>query len=96
MDIPDIIFQARALQLSLNEMSKPENKGIYYLSFADEERFLGGVFTEAYGIVTAIENTHELGINPGGEVMCIGPGPAPRPEYLNRLLTKGELEEAAP
>lgn len=94
MEIPEVVFQARLLQLTLNELAEPENKGIYYLSFADDEGFLGGVFTEAHGIITAIERVNELGINPGGEVMCFGPGPMPNPGCLDRLLSKDEINAA--
>ncbi len=96
MALPDAVLRARALQLSLNELSDPKNKGIYYLSFADESGFLGGVFTEAHGIITATDKTNDLGINPGGEVMCWGPIPPPEDHYLDRLLTKDEIDATQP
>jgi hypothetical protein len=88
--------RARALQLEINEMSNPANAGVYYLSFATEGEFLGGVFIEAHGIITATEKAHELGINPGGEVACWGPVPPPVASAMDRLLSKEEVETVPP
>lgn len=68
----------------------------YYLSFADDVQFRGGVIIEAYGPATAISKAWELGINPGGEVLFteIPPSHCPPPEASrNRLLTRKQLEE---
>lgn len=88
--------KARILELTASELSDPDNKGVYYLSFADETGFLGAVFIEAHGIVTATEKAHELGINPGGEVACWGPVPPPVDEGMNRLLSKEEVSTIPP
>ncbi len=45
---------------------------LWYLSFSDPNRFsgfLGAVVTEAPDLMGAIQKCHQLGINPGGEVM---------------------------
>jgi len=51
------------------ELEQPESW--WWLSFADENGFRGGVLTRAHGIGTAVTKTHALGINPGGEVRAI-------------------------
>jgi hypothetical protein len=67
----------------------------HYLSFADRTAFLGGVIVRAYGFLTAVQRATDLGINPGGEVMC---QPIPRKDLWrvpaslrNRLLSEDEL-----
>lgn len=64
-----------------------------YLSFADETGFLGGVFVPAVDVVEAAQMAWDLGINPGGEVMGIGPGPLPGPEWVGRLLSQEDIDE---
>ncbi len=73
--------------------------GGYYLSFAEPGKFLGGVYLEAHGPTSALRLTHELGINPGGEVMTYSvPLELMRQkipvDMRNRLLTKQEVESA--
>ncbi len=92
----DTILMARRMQLAADELSNPANAGTYYLSFADEEGFLGGVFVEAHGIITAVEKATEMGLNPGGEVACWGPVPPPIDSSMNRLLSKEEVEASPP
>jgi len=77
----------------------------WWLSFADGtlprgSQFLGGVLIEAESFVDAIERSHALGINPGGEVKGAGPSwPADEvgmeafEKYKNRLLTKEDAKE---
>src|ERR1017187_10336159 len=43
----------------------------FYLSFATDYEFLGAAIARANGLLTAVQRTTDLGINPGGEVMCI-------------------------
>lgn len=88
--------RARIAQLIANELSDPKNAGVYYLSFADEDGFRGGVFIEAHGVVSAAEKASELGINPGGEVACWGPVPPPVDSAMNRLLSKEEVKATPP
>jgi hypothetical protein len=69
-----------------------------YLSFATDEEFYGAVIIEAHGIGHATMLTHQLGINPGGQVMAVDI-PAemiPSAKYHNRLLTKEEILEFWP
>ncbi len=71
--------------------------GLWYLSFAEPGKFLGAAFVEARGHTQALQQSHRLGINPGGEVELIqvpshAVGELP-PNYKNRLLSKAELEE---
>lgn len=74
-----------------------------WLSFAGE-KFLGVAIVPARGnklsrnaLRSAIRKTHELGINPGGEVLAVALSAAqtPPPEYLNRLLNREEANEAS-
>ncbi len=58
--------------------------------------FLGGAVVEARGFASAMRVTHQLGINPGGEVKgalldraAIDTLPV---QMRNRLLTKAEIE----
>ena len=68
------------------------------LSFADGQRprgsqFLGVVIVRANSFIEAVQLTHRLGINPGGEVQGwewsnVVPG-----VFRDRLLTRAEAEE---
>lgn len=76
----------------------------WWLSFADGTRpkgtqFLGGVLIEAKSFMDAVERSHALGINPGGEVRGAGPSwPADEvgieafEKFKNRLLTKEDSQ----
>lgn len=81
--------------------------GIYWLSFVDPDKsaprdqqvpggggFLGVVIVEAYNPIDAVMVSHNLGINPGGEVSIIGPAPeGVYPESaMNRLLSAEEAK----
>ncbi len=84
---------------TLLEVELKEPLKICYMSFVDEERpvgqrFVGAIFTIAHGITDAIQKTHRLGINPGGQVLFTE---APKDfvldqKYLDRLLTREEVE----
>lgn len=91
----DLNVAMRAAELMADEQADP-HEGIYYLSFASETGFLGGAFVVAIGPISAIAKTHDLGFNPGGEVMVIGPTELEAslvPDRLrNRLLTQEEVE----
>lgn len=41
---------------------------LWWLSFAAEDGFRGVVLTRANSMIEAVQKTHALGINPGGEV----------------------------
>lgn len=80
-----------ALALATEKLNP--DKGIYYLSFMSEDGWLGGCFVAADGPVTAVRISHELGINPGGEVAILWLGSRPLPDHLmNRLLNREEVE----
>ena len=64
-----------------------------YLSFADETGFLGGVFVPATDIEGAVQEAWRLGINPGGEVSGMGPGPLPAAKWVGRLLSREDIAE---
>ena len=71
--------------------------GWFYLSFATEYEFLGATIVWAHGLLTAVERASDLGINPGGEVMCcliprrnLRRVPA---DLRNRLLSEGEVRK---
>ena len=85
-------WKARRAQILTDESGKPLRW--FYISFADDERFYGAVIVEAPGEAHALQLTHELGINPGGEAAIFAvPDGAPVPDGAkNRLLSKRDLE----
>jgi hypothetical protein len=87
------LTEDRVLEILEEEASQPA--GWWYLSFADDDGFRGGVFVWAQGFATAITVTRALKINPGGQVMGV---PAlddwmPPEKYQHRLLTLAELSQ---
>lgn len=66
----------------------------WYLSFGDKAGWLGGVFVEARGIVSASQEARRRGVNPGGEVVG-SPAPAVPPIWTRgKLLTRDDLVQA--
>ena len=67
----------------------------YWISFADEDAFLGVAVVDAADEKGAIEKTHELKINPGGEalILLLQKAHVPPASHSNRLLTKAETEQ---
>ncbi len=67
----------------------------WYLSYASEEGFRGGVIVRAFGFIHACHRARDLQINPGGQIRGFPvPAPAvPPAKYLDKCLTKAELEE---
>lgn len=67
----------------------------FYLSFADDNGFLGAIYIEARGFVSAVEMTKFLGINPGGEVMGVEVPVEYLPPEDKReiLLSKEDMEK---
>ena len=66
----------------------------FYLSFADESGFLGGVILQADNFFSAVVGASGRGINPGGEVLgceLAGMSILDKPQSLNRLLCKEEV-----
>jgi hypothetical protein len=86
------IDERKAKLLAEEVRSSGGKTTIFYLSFVDERGFLGGIWTRAIGPIHALRRTHELGINPGGEVMIVrvptnAPASAmPPPDYYDRLV----------
>jgi hypothetical protein len=66
-----------------------------WMSFSSRSGFKGVIITKALGFAHAIQKTHALGINPGGEVQPCPTDPNDyKPEDFDRLLTKEYLIEA--
>lgn len=85
----------------VREQESPNPEVWFYLSFAEAKPpygrgFLGGFITKARGFASAIHKATILGYNPGGEVAG-GPWPnpdfVPDPKYVDRLLTREEVNE---
>lgn len=62
----------------------------WWCSFVGPEGFRGVVVVEARGMLSAVQWTHKLGVNPGGDVQIVSLKEPPAPEYRNRLLTRDE------
>jgi hypothetical protein len=79
--------------LAALDREKPEPCRWWYLSFADQ-KFRGAALVLAPGIIHAVLRCHQLGINPGGEVlgMIVPEDELPPCEARERLLTKAELK----
>lgn len=69
----------------------------FYLSFVDEDKdeFLGACYVEGETIDTAVRNAWDQGINPGGQVLGLGPwadqellGNGVANDVRNKLLSK--------
>lgn len=67
----------------------------WYLSFADANGWKGVCLVESTTVLGAISIAHLRSINPGGEVMPVGPIDYDIPDmWTNRLITdKSELED---
>ena len=78
----------------MDEQRNPE--GWWYLSFADENGFLGGAVVRGRGPVTAMLTARSFGIDPLGQVMAIPADPPPAPQYRNRLMNLDECKIAWP
>jgi len=89
--LTDEQFIARLEELVREESDKP--KQFWYLSFADDDQFLGGAIVYAPGFVTARAYLSAWGINPGGECrgLPIPPDHVPPKAFHSRLLTLEEL-----
>jgi hypothetical protein len=99
-------FAARRREILSEESKQP--LCWWYLSFADDE-FLGACVVEGRGILSAVEQAHALGINPGGQVLAVkvhrdDEGRLPTNRLLSReevarhgggVVTVGELEDNA-
>jgi hypothetical protein len=69
--------QKRIAEYLAKETSEPALW--WHLSFADDTGFLGVTIIQARGMITAVQLSHALGVNPGGEVqantvdLCVPP-----------------------
>lgn len=92
------IEQLRERNRILIEEERAASKGatsLWYLSYASEEKFLGGVIVRAFGFIHACQRARDLGISGNGQIRGV-PVPsveAPPAKYLDKLLTLAELEE---
>lgn len=93
--LPPHLADKRRMEIYLAEEANPVR--MIYMSFADDNGFLGGIFTRSKGLAHAMKETHEKGINPGGEIQStIVPSFAEKdvPEHaIDRLLSKQEMTE---
>lgn len=76
-------------------------KDTWYLSFVDEnlpegKRWLGGCYVFASNIVEAASEAWRHKCNPGGEIsgVVLEEDFICKPEYMNRLLNKTEIDKA--
>lgn len=89
-------IQKRTLTLLAQE--KNNTPKLWWLSFCDPtkpkgQQFLGVCIVEVPGFIHAQQKTWTLGINPGGEIQACQVEDVP-PEYLDKLLSRAELEAA--
>lgn len=64
----------------------------WYMSFVKDGRFAGACLVRARGPVTAMQEAHRQGCNPGGEIMYFPVGQERDPSHPpNRLLSRAEL-----
>ncbi len=95
MNRAKIIADARAKEIYA------DNRQYVWMSFCDRdmpagEQFLGVIITKAYGPADAMCKTHELGINPGGEIQSYACSLAYGKRYggnTDRLIREAELQE---
>lgn len=70
---------------------------LWYLSYATDDGFRGGVFVEAPNSELAAWTARLYELSPGGEVMMIPVPDDKRPDrkWWYRLLTREEIEQAS-
>lgn len=88
----DLEFLFNVALRALSEENEPERW--WYLSFASDAGFIGGMVVRANGVITARLRVAELGLNPGGEMLAmpvVDGVPLPDAHFHNRLLTKAEV-----
>jgi hypothetical protein len=93
-----ILHSRGAKRARLIAEERRHSPGWFYLSFATDFEFLGAAVVRAQGLLTAVERASNLGISPGGDVVC--QGPIPRKDLhrvpgglRNRLLTEAEVRK---
>lgn len=76
----------------LEEIERDETVTLW-LSFADDDGFLGVVILKTLGFTHAFIETKTRGINPGGEIKGFEIDPENiDAKYFNRLLTRDEAQ----
>lgn len=67
---------------------------LWWLSFADADGFRGVVIVRAHGLISAVRLTHQLGVNPGGEVAGSWVDERALERYeLNRRYSRAEIDQ---
>lgn len=99
MALTDKEFKSRLAAITTKELLQPERW--HWVSFADDDKggFKGAVVIKGHGMTDCLSKCHRLGINPGGQVLCIlfpDGETLPPPTYRNRLLTRGDIMELYP
>lgn len=91
-------IEARRLMALAKEL-EANQRGVWWMSFCDMskpqgQQWLGVIVVEELGPMHAVNKTHELGINPGGDIAFarVQPGVV-KPEHMDRLLSRAELRE---
>lgn len=79
------------------EQDNPEK--LIWMSFCDPNltegnKFLGVIITKAKGLAHAVEKTHDLGINPGGEIMSFEIEDEIDIAHHDRLLSREDMKAA--
>jgi hypothetical protein len=85
------------LALRAAEERQTEPEAWWYLSFATEDEFVGGIIARGCGPVTARMRVAELGLAPRGEMLAMPverDGVAFDASYVDRLLSADELQAA--
>lgn len=95
MTLSDTEVQHALVQRLKDESRKPENW--YWMSFADESRFLGAIIIRARGPITANQLAWARNINPGGEALMLrlDSNLDVPDEWTNRLLNAEEANAIA-
>lgn len=87
------------IAMLLQAEAKANTSACQWLSFCDPEKpsgeqFKGVIISRTLGMMHALERANALGINPGGEVVCLEiEGNDIHPDHFDVLLTKKQLIE---
>lgn len=88
----DVEKNARIARLRREELAHGQIAW-WFLTFGGEDGFRGACFVKAFGMIDAIEQSHFLGINPGGNVGAgkVSPEMSVPEAAVKRLLSKDDL-----
>jgi hypothetical protein len=92
------IEQLRKREAELIEAERTATSGKtswWYLSYAGETKFNGGVIVRAFGFIHACRRARDLHINPGGQIhgLPLPDDKVPAPKYQDKWLSLEELQE---